>query len=324
MNTPATSQDGEQPLRQLETLLRIRAYEMQVVEVNRQGGPGSCTSVGQEACALGVVDALEPRDRILTNHRSAAHLIARGADPKRLLAEVMGRADGYCGGRSGPLHISCSELGVVLTSTIVGGELSLATGVALAQQMGRGEVGAITAVFFGDGAACEGIFHESLNLAVQWQLPLLFVCENNQWQAFVHRLETMGDDSIASWAAGHGLPVERVDGNDLDAVSKAAREAVTAIRTQGGPRFLELLTYRLRGHFEPDDQAYVDPEELRQWQARDPITLLGERLITSGLLDHAGFEAIKSRVNEEMAAAMAFAQASPWPDVASLTDHVYA
>ena len=155
--------------RRLETMMLIRAYEEQAVELQSNGAPGTCTSVGQEAAAVGVVDALEKRDRILTNHRSAGHLLARGADPNRLLAEVLGRVDGYCGGRSGSLHISAKELGVVLTSTIVGGELSLAPGVALAQKMGHGEPGGITAVFFGDGAACEGIFHEALNLAVQQQ-----------------------------------------------------------------------------------------------------------------------------------------------------------
>ena len=206
------------PLARLETMLLIRAYEYQLVELQQNGAPGTCTSVGQEACAVGVVAALDGRDRIVTNHRSAGHLIARGADPGRLMAEVLGRVDGYCGGHSGSLHISAKELGVVLTSTIVGGELSLAPGVALSQQMGRGEKGGIVAVFFGDGAACEGIFHEALNLAVHWKLPLLFVCENNQWQAFVHRLETMADDAIGNWARGHGLPVETVDGNDAEAV----------------------------------------------------------------------------------------------------------
>ncbi|MFA6443260.1 MAG: thiamine pyrophosphate-dependent dehydrogenase E1 component subunit alpha, partial [Sterolibacterium sp.] len=218
------------PLARLETMLLIRAYEHQLVELQKTGAPGTCTSVGQEACAVGVVAALDARDRIVTNHRSAGHLIARGADPARLMAEVLGRVGGYCGGRSGSLHISAKELGVVLTSTIVGGELSMAPGVALAQKMGKGGPGGIVAVFFGDGAACEGIFHEALNLAVQWRLPLLFVCENNQWQAFVHRLETMPDKAIAEWARGHGLPVESVDGNTVDAVHDAAARGVAHIR----------------------------------------------------------------------------------------------
>ena len=310
-------------LRRLEAMLLIRAYEEKLVEFQRGGAPGTCTSVGQEACAVGVVGALESRDRILTNHRSAAHLIARGADPGRLMAEVLGRVDGYCGGRSGSLHISAKELGVVLTSTIVGGELSMAPGVALAQKLGQGEPGGITAVFFGDGAACEGIFHEALNLAVQWQLPLLFVCENNDWQAFVHRRETMPDNAIADWAAGHGLPVATVDGNDVEAVHAAAREAVAAIRADGQPRFLELVTYRLRGHFEPDDQAYVDADELARWQARDPVQGQADRLLAQGILDAAGLAQLRDQVAARIEAAARFAQASAWPDPRTLTHHVY-
>lgn len=312
------------PLARLETMLLIRAYEHQLVELQQNGAPGTCTSVGQEACAVGVVAALDARDRIVTNHRSAGHLIARGADPGRLMAEVLGRVDGYCGGHSGSLHISAKELGVVLTSTIVGGELSLAPGVALAQKMGRGEEGGIVAVFFGDGAACEGIFHEAQNLAVQWKLPLLFVCENNQWQAFVHRLETMADAAIANWARGHGLPVETVDGNDAEAVLEAAARAVAHIRETGGPAFLELSTYRQRGHFEPDDQAYVDKAELQYWLARDPIHRQAERLKAQGLLDDGGLERLEGNVRERIVAALAFAQASPWPAPEALTRHVYA
>lgn len=311
-------------LRQLETMSLIRAYEEQLVELQRNGAPGTCTSVGQEACAVGVVDALQARDRILTNHRSAGHLIARGADPGRLMAEVLGRVDGYCAGRSGSLHIAARELGVVLTSTIVGGELAMAPGVALAQKMGQGEPGAITAVFFGDGAACEGIFHESLNLAVQWQLPLLFVCENNQWQAFVHRRETMPDGAISAWARGHGIETRAVDGNDVEAVQSAAAEAVASIRATGRPRFLELVTYRLRGHFEPDDQAYVDGAELRHWWTRDPIVVLREWLLRTGLADPACLQEMEQRVQERIAAALTFAQASPWPAAETLTDYVYA
>ncbi len=311
-------------LRQFETLLLIRACEEQLVELNRQGAPDTCSSIGQEACAVGVIDALEARDRILTNHRSAAHLIARGAEPERIFAEVLGRIDGYCGGRSGTLHIAARELGIVLTSTIVGGELSLAPGVALAQKMGHGDPGAITAVFFGDGAACEGIFHEALNLAALWQLPLLFVCENNQWQAYVHRLETMADAAITAWAEGHGIATQSVDGNDIEAVHSAAKSAVAAIRADGRPQFLELRTYRLRGHSGQDDQAYVNADELRYWRSRDPLLLLRQRLSEAGGLDAHTFAALQHDAHTRIEQAVAFAQASPWPDAASLTEQVYA
>ncbi len=323
---PATGEASSvsAPVRRLETMMLIRTYEQQLIEIQRGGAPGTCTSVGQEACAVGVVDVLDRRDRILTNHRSAGHLIARGAEPRRLLAEVLGRVDGYCGGRSGSLHISAKELGVVLTSTIVGGELSMAPGVALAQKMGHGEPGGIVAVLFGDGAACEGIFHEALNLAVQWELPLLFVCENNQWQAFVHRLETMPDRAIAEWARGHGLPVETVDGNDVETVREAAEQAVARIRATGKPSFLELVTYRQRGHFEPDDQAYVDPDELKAWMQRDPIRVQSERLLAQGLIDAEGLAAMEQRAREHITDALVFAQASAWPAPDTLLDHVYA
>jgi acetoin:2,6-dichlorophenolindophenol oxidoreductase subunit alpha len=311
-------------LRWLETMLSIRVYEEHTVELQRQGGPGTCTTVGQEACAVGVIAALDRRDRILTNHRSAGHLIARGAEPRRLLAEVLGRRDGYCRGHSGSLHISAQELGVVLTSTIVGGELSMAPGVALAQKLGQGEPGGIVAAFFGDGAACEGIFHESLNIAVQWQLPVLYICENNQWQAFVHRRETMPEDGIVAWARGHGLSVRSIDGNDVEAVYAAASDAVAQIRADGRPRFLELQTYRQRGHFEPDDQSYVDGAELAAWLERDPIRVQTDRLTAAGVIDAAGLAALQERVRARLADALAFAQASPWPAPERLTDHVYA
>jgi pyruvate dehydrogenase E1 component alpha subunit len=300
----------------LRTMLTIRGYEERLAALASPGTPGTCTSVGQEACAAGVVAALTPADRILSNHRSAGHLLARGADPERLMAEVLGRASGYCGGKSGSLHIAVRELGVVLTSTIVGGELALAPGVALAQKMGAPgcEPGGITAVFFGDGAACEGIFHEAVNLAVTWQLPLLFVCENNQWQAFVRRDETMPMEHVADWVSGHGLDARVVDGNDADAVHAAATELAEAIRKDGRPRFLELTTYRQRGHFEPDDMAYVDKSEHALWLARDPLRRYCERLQAEGLLAPADLAALQAQVAERLDAALAAAQAAPWPD----------
>lgn len=308
----------------LETMMLIRAHEERLAARATPTAPGTCTAVGQEAAAVGVVRALDHRDRILTNHRSAGHLLARGADPGRLMAEVMGRADGYCKGKSGSLHVSASELGVVLTSTIVGGELSMAPGVALAQTMGQQAAGGLTAVFFGDGAACEGIFHESVNLAVTWRLPVLFVCENNQWQAFVRRDETMPIEHVAQWVQGHGIAARTVDGNDVESVHAAAVEAVEAIRATGRPYFLELTTYRQRGHFEPDDQAYVDPAELSAWKQRDPIDAYTRRLLADGVVTPGEVSHLQQRVDATIAAALAFAENSPWPDARELTTDVYA
>ncbi|HEY8609547.1 MAG TPA: thiamine pyrophosphate-dependent dehydrogenase E1 component subunit alpha [Noviherbaspirillum sp.] len=311
------------PVSMLECMMLIRAYEEQMAALQAAGSAaGTCTSVGQEASAVGVVRALGNADRILTNHRSAGHLLARGADPGRLMAEVMGRSDGYCKGKSGSLHISARELGVVLTSTIVGGELALATGVALSMQM-LGEDG-IVACFFGDGAACEGIFHESLNLASVWRLPVLYVCENNQWQAFVHRKETMAGDHVSEWARGYGIAARTVDGNDAEAVRIAASEAVATIRRTGEPFLLETYTYRLRGHFEPDDQSYVDRDELAAWRLRDPLATLRRRLIANGGVDARELDRMEHRVKETIASALAFAQASPYPALSELTTDVYA
>jgi pyruvate dehydrogenase E1 component alpha subunit len=312
----------ERPEALLETMLLIRAYELRVAALSAErGSPGTCTSVGQEASAVGVVAALGAEDLILTNHRSAGHLLARGADPGRLLAETMGKAGGYCKGKSGSLHIAVRELGVVLTSTIVGGELSLATGVALSQKT-LGRPGIVTC-FFGDGAAGEGIFHESLNLAAVWQLPILYVCENNEWQAFVHRRETMLGEHIAPRAAAYGIESRVVDGNDVEAVRAAAQAAAESVRRSGRPFLLECATYRLRGHFEPDDQAYVDAGELAAWKARDPLDLMKQRLATGGFTggDLAGIE---RRVEARLAAALEFAEASPYPEAGELFTDVYA
>jgi TPP-dependent pyruvate/acetoin dehydrogenase alpha subunit len=303
MNEVAGGRDARS---MLEVMMTVRAYE----EGNRAraaGGnfPGTCTSLGQEAAAVGVVSALRADDLILTNHRSAGHLLARGADPGRMLAEVMGRADGYCKGKSGNLHISVKDLGVILTSTIVGGELSLATG-------------------FGDGAACEGVFHESLNLAATWNLPILYVCENNEWQAFVARRETMRTARISERASAYGMEGESVDGNDVEAVFDAATRAIARIRKTGAPFLLETLTYRMAGHYEPDDQSYVNPEELASWRAKDPIDRLRKKLVAAGAMSLADAEAMQARVGETIAAAFELASKSPFPDPSELLTDVYA
>jgi acetoin:2,6-dichlorophenolindophenol oxidoreductase subunit alpha len=312
-----------EPLDALESMLLIRAYEERLAGLQASSGvPGTCTCVGQEASAVGVVAVLQEHDLILTHHRSAGHLLARGADPARMMAEVMGKRTGYCSGKSGSLHISVKELGVILTSTIVGGELSLATGVALSQRM-RERPG-IVVCFFGDGAACEGIFHESLNLASVWNLPILYVCENNQWQAFVHRRETMNTERIADWAARYGIPTASVDGNDVRAVQTRATEAAAQVRASVRPFLLECLTYRVRGHFEPDDQGYVDPGELAAWRARDPIAREKARVTASGALTAARLAQIEAAIARRIDSAVAFAKESPYPGLTELTTDVYA
>lgn len=317
VGTPAS------PSAMLERMMLIRAFEESNRALHAAGNlPGTCTSVGQEAAAVGVVTALGPSDLILTNHRSAGHLLARGADPGRILAEIMGKSTGYCKGKSGSLHVSVRALGIILTSTIVGGELSLAPGAGLSLSLLDGQ--GIVACFFGDGAACEGIFHESINLAAVWNLPILYICENNQWQAFVHRRETMLTDRISSRAAGYGVEGLSVDGNDVEAVYKAATEAVGNIRKTRKPILLETVTYRLRGHYEPDDQKYVDPKELAEWTAKDPIERLKRKLLDAGRASAADIDAMQQRTQATVAKAIEFASKSPFPDAAELITDVYA
>lgn len=307
----------------LEKMLLIRAFEENSAKLQAAGqSPSMCTSVGQEAGAVGIISQLQANDLILTNHRSAGHLIARGAEPKRILAEIMGKATGYCKGKSGSLHISAKELGVVLTSTIVGGELSLSTGVGLSTSMA--DTDAIVVVFFGDGAACEGVFHEALNLASVWDLPILFVCENNQWQAYVHRRETMKVDHVADWARPYGMPVNTVDGNNVETIGDAAREAIDYVRKNRKPYFLETYTYRLRGHMEPDTQEYVDKKELESWKQKDPVVTLEAKLIREGLMTADEADAIKLRVRKTIEEAVEFAVNSPYPSFDELTTDVYA
>ncbi|MDS4029083.1 MAG: thiamine pyrophosphate-dependent dehydrogenase E1 component subunit alpha [Candidatus Contendobacter sp.] len=311
------------PLGMHESMLLTRAYEEKLAELFAAGNfPMTCSSQGQEASAVGVVRALGPDDQILTNHRSAGHLIARGADPGRMIAEVMGKATGYCGGKSGTLHISVKELGVMLTSTIVGGELSLATGVALSKKMLKQP--GIVACFFGDGAACEGIFHESLNLASVWNLPILYVCENNQWQAFVHRRETMVTDHLSPRAASYGIASTTVDGNDANAVLKSALAAVEQIRQTGQPYLLETYTYRQKGHISFDDQAHVDPSELAHWLALDPLTRMEQHLRETAGFTTSQLAALRTKAQERIDAALEFARQSPYPDPSALTTDVYA
>ena len=307
----------------LESMLLIRGFEEKSAELQATGRAGSmCTSVGQEASAVGVVRALREDDLILTNHRSAGHLLARGADPGRVFAEIMGKATGYCKGKSGSLHVSAKELGVVLTSTIVGGELSLATGVGLSLSMSDSD--AIAVVFFGDGAATEGIFHEALNLAAVWDLPVLFVCENNQWQAYVHRKETMLADHVSDFAKAYRVAARTVDGNDVEAVGDAAKFAVDYVRKNRKPYLLETYTYRLRGHMEPDDQSYVDKDELAAWKKKDPIATLEQRLLGQGSVEPSELEETRARVARRIEAAAQFALESPYPTFDEMTTDVYA
>ena len=296
----------------LQTMWTIRVFEERVSDLFRDGEiPGFVhLSLGQEAVAAGVCGALRPDDYIHTTHRGHGHCLAKGADPGRVLAEIMGRADGYCGGKGGSMHVAAPEVGVLGANAIVGANLPLATGAAwAAAEAGRGQV---VVVFFGDGAASQGVFHESLNLAALWRLPIIFVCENNGYAEFTPQAVHRAVASIADWAAGYAIPASQVDGDDACAVYDQARQAVERARAGAGPTLLECLTHRWRGHYEGDPQAYRPEDELAQWRLADPIQRLERRLVAEGGTEDDA-RAIEARARAAVEEAARFARSSPTP-----------
>jgi acetoin:2,6-dichlorophenolindophenol oxidoreductase subunit alpha len=279
-------------------------------------------SIGQEASAVGAILPLRADDYILSTHRGHGHCIAKGADPARMLAEFFGKETGYCRGRGGSMHIADVEGGNLGANGIVAGGLPIAVGVGMsikAQQQDR-----ICMVFFGDGAANEGAFHESLNMASIWRLPIVFVCENNQYGMSMDIAQAMAVKNVADRAAAYAMPGLTVDGNDLPIVATASRSAIERARGGGGPTLLECRTYRIRGHSKSDRNLYRTKEEIERWRAADPIARLERELAQAGVLSTAVLAEIATAADAQIQAALAFAQSSPDPDPAQLTRDVYA
>ena len=279
-------------------------------------------SIGQEASAVGAVLALHADDYILSTHRGHGHCIAKGADPARMLAEFFGKETGYCRGRGGSMHIADVEGGNLGANGIVAGGLPIAVGVGMgirAQRQAR-----VCMVFFGDGAANEGAFHESLNMAAIWKLPIVFVCENNQYAMSMDVAQAMAVPNVAARAIAYGLPGVTVDGNDLPAVAVAARGAVERARGGGGPTLLECKTYRLRGHSKSDRNLYRSKDEIDAWRRRDPIARLEREAIDAARLTGGEIAQIAKAAQLAIDAALEFAKASPDPDPAELLRDVYA
>jgi pyruvate dehydrogenase E1 component alpha subunit len=279
-------------------------------------------SIGQEASAVGAVLPLRPDDYILSTHRGHGHCIAKGADPARMLAEFFGKETGYCKGRGGSMHIADVEGGNLGANGIVAGGLPIAVGVGLsirAQKQDR-----VCMVFFGDGAANEGAFHESLNMASIWKLPVVFVCENNKYAMSMDIALAMAVASVADRASAYAMPGVSVDGNDLLAVVGAARDAVGRARSGGGPTLVECRTYRIRGHSKSDRNLYRTKEEIEEWRGADPIARLERDLVAAGVMTDAEIASIGAEAQATIDAALAFAQQSPSPDPAQLTRDVYA
>ena len=304
-------------------MVRIRSFEQAAMYQSSIGKIyGALHSYeGEESCAVGICAALKDGDYAASTHRGHGHSIAMGARMDRMMAELFGREDGYCRGKGGSLHIADLKAGMLGANGIVGAGYAIAAGAALnAKVVGNGRV---SVVFFGDGAVTRGTFHEVMNMASLWKLPLLLVCENNGYAQYVASSETMVFDSIAALAGNYHMPGARLDGNDIRAVHKAAVEAVERARSGNGPTLIELKTQRFHGHSSGDPQVYrtkASVEELRQ--TRDPIARLEGELIAAGLLGDRA--ALLAQVEAEVAQAVRFAEASPYPADEALSQDVYA
>jgi len=305
-----------------EQLWRIRLFEGQVQRLAARGEvPGfPHLSTGQEAVAVGVCAHLREDDYLFSGHRAHGHVLAKGSDPYAVFAEIIGRQDGVCRGRGGSMHLVDVAHGVLGATGVVAGNVSLAAGAAWAAQV-RGE-SRLAVVFFGDGATGAGVFHETLNLASLWQLPLLLVCENNGMAEFTSREEHSNVAKVSAFAVPYDIPAQTIDGNDVLAVYEAAREAIEAIRASGAPRLLECMTYRMAGHYVGDAQHYRSKEELAAMKQKDPIDRLRRHLVKQGVSDNE-LEAVAARVKTELDAVVDRARRAPRPDPATVLEDVY-
>lgn len=278
-------------------------------------------SIGQEASAVGACVGLSDSDKITSTHRGHGHCVAKGADMGRMFAEFFGKETGYCRGRGGSMHIADVEKGNLGANGIVGGGLPIAVGAALsAKRLGTG---AVTVCFFGDGANNEGAFHEALNMASVWKLPVVFFCENNRYGMSTSTERSTSIKQIADRAAGYSMPGVTVDGNDFSAVAEAMATATQRAKAGDGPSLIESMTYRWRGHSKSDRNRYRTKEEIADWMNRDPIPRMAEMLIAHGIMDAAGVTAMENDADQTIAQAIEFATNSPAPNVADLTRDVY-
>ncbi len=308
----------------LTMMVRIRAFEMKLAELVRTFVIKGTLHpyVGEEAVAAGACAALRPDDYIASTHRGHGHALAKGADMNRMMAELLGRHTGYCKGKGGSMHIADLDLGMLGCNGIVGGGMGITAGAALSAAL-RG-TDQVSLGFFGDGAANTGITHEAMNLAATWQLPAIFLCENNQYALSMPYAKAVRAPDIALRAAGYGMPGEVVDGNDVLAVYEATRRAVERARKGKGPTLLECKTYRWLQHSlrvkGPDRPA----DEEAAWRAKCPIARLRGRLAKEGLLDDAGFSAVEAAAAQEVEDSLAFALNSPEPPLEELETDIYA
>lgn len=308
----------------LRRMLVIRAFDSQLANLYTQGliRGSAHAAIGQEAVAVGACAALRTDDYITSTHRGHGHAIAKGADVNRMMAELFGRADGYCRGKGGSMHIADFSIGMLGANGIVGGGFGLAAGAALSAQMR--DSGQVALCFFGDGAINQGAFHEVSNLAAIWKLPLVLLCENNQFAMSARVSEMTSVCDLARRADAYGFPGQTVDGMDVLAVYEAVTSAVAAARSAHGPSLVVATCYRFAGHFSGDVMRYRTDEEVAPWLSRDPIRLFRARLIDSGVLTEDDAASHERAADEAIARAIEFGKASPFPDPAAAWDDLHA
>ncbi len=313
----------EELIEDYRLMLVIRQFEQAVDRLFAEGLISGTTHlcIGQEACAVGAVAALQPADLVTSNHRGHGHFLAKGAEPRRVMAELFGKATGYSGGRGGSQHMADFSIGFLGTHGITGGMIPVATGAALSQKLR--ETGQVVLCFFGDGATGSGAFHEAVNMGAVWELPIVYFCENNLYAMSTPIEEMFRVPSLVERAGAYGLPAADLDGNDYFAVRSATAEAVRRARTGGGPTILEAHTYRYCGHSKSDDRAYRTKEEEATWQAHDPLDLMRERLLAEGLLRESEADKIVQQAQQAIAEAVDFARSSPKPDPQTVCDGVF-
>lgn len=318
------SLDNDALLRIYTQLVRLRAFEERVRDIYMASlMPGLAhVYIGQEAVAVGVCDALDRDDYITSTHRGHGHFLAKGGDSRLMMAEIMGRETGYCRGKGGSMHIADISLGIIGANGIVGAGIPVAAGAALQLRL-SGSSG-VVACFFGDSASNQGMFHEGMNLAAVWRLPVVFVCENNLYGISVRQDRHQNIENIADRAAGYGMPGEVVDGTDVFAVRESTVRAVDRARSGGGPSLIECKCYRWLGHHAGDPAHYRPAGELESWKQRCPVKICSERLRAQGVLSDEEDRRIVDAAQTEMMDAQDWAASQPFPRPEAALEDVYA
>jgi pyruvate dehydrogenase E1 component alpha subunit len=317
-------QDFQEIIDLLRRMWLIRAFEEKVsaLYAERQIVGLLHLGIGQEAVAVGALSLVRRDDYVYGGHRSHGHAIAKGADVNRLMAEIAGRATGYCGGKGGSMHIVAKECGFITATGVVGGTIPLALGAAFAAKANKKRQ--LSVVFFGDGAGQGGPFHESLNIASLWRLPVIFICENNGYAEFTPLSAHTKIERLAQHAETYDIPAASVDGNDLLAVREAMSNAMAKCRAGQGPAFIECLTHRMRGHYEGDPAKYRELSQLAEWKKKDPIARIVRTLKSQKAITDERVAAIEREARVLIDKAAEFSLASPWPADSAVDDQVYA